>query len=60
MTADHSSNHGRRKLTDDIGIFTLRCLNTHGIMTLTNDSGTTPCHGIPGLTNDSKRRHVLV
>ena len=53
MTADHSSHHGQRKLTDDIGIFTLQYLNTHGIMTLTNDSGT-PCHGIPGLTNDSK------
>ena len=59
MTADHSSHHGRRKLTDDIGIFTLRCLNTHDIMTLTNDSGT-PSHGIPGLTDDSKRRNVLV
>ena len=59
MTEGQTSHHGQRKLTNDIGIFTLRCLSTNGIMTLTNDSGT-PCHGIPGLTNDSKRRHVLV
>ena len=37
-----------------VPLFTLWCLNTHGIMTLTDDSGML-CHGIPGPINDSKR-----
>ena len=37
-----------------VPLFTLWCLNTHGIMTLTDDS-IMLYHGIPGLTNGSKR-----
>ena len=44
-----SSHHGLGILTDDISISTSRCLNTHGIMTLTDDSGM-PNHGTPAMT----------
>ena len=66
MTADHSSHHGRRKLTNDtsikegskydwcVSIHIMVFKYSHGIMTLTDDSGML-CHGTPGLIKDSKR-----
>ena len=39
-----------------VPLFTLWCLNTHGIMILTDDTSGILCHGIPGLINDISKR----